>query len=72
MVLMDLKMPIMNGYETTKILKEKNPQLLIIAISAYALPQEVEKAKEFGFESYLTKPIRKDNLIQLLDKYFKN
>ncbi|MCZ8198452.1 MAG: ATP-binding protein [Flavobacterium sp.] len=72
MVLMDLKMPIMNGYETTKKLKEKNPQLPIIAISAYALPQEVEKAKEFGFESYLTKPIRKDSLIQLLDKYYKN
>lgn len=68
LVLMDIKMPVMNGYEAAKIIKSINPSIPIIAQSAYALADE---RAQFGdiFDDYLTKPIRKNTLIQTVLKY---
>jgi PAS domain S-box-containing protein len=70
LVIMDLKMPVMNGYEATKLLKQSNPQLPVVALTAYALPHEIENAKDYGFDAYLTKPVRLDQLTDLIRKYF--
>ena len=65
-VLMDIKMPVMNGYEATKLIKEQRPDLPIIAQSAFTSKEEKEKAKEAGCDSFITKPINKSELIELI------
>lgn len=71
LVLMDIKMPIMNGYEATKIIKSKFPNLPIIAQTAYSTGQERELALRHGCDDFISKPIKKDNLIKILTVQFK-
>ncbi len=66
LVLMDLQMPIMNGYEATKLIKQQHPDLPIIAQSAYSSKEEKEKAREAGCNSFITKPINKTELLNLI------
>jgi CheY-like chemotaxis protein len=68
LVLMDIKMPIMDGYTSTKLIKEKNLAIPIIAQSAYALEHEIKKYKGI-FNDYITKPIQKDLLIKKISQY---
>jgi PAS domain S-box-containing protein len=70
LVLMDIKMPIMNGVEAMKELKEIKPSLPIIAISAFAMESDKQKALEQGFDSYLSKPIDKNLLFNMIDKHY--
>jgi CheY-like chemotaxis protein len=67
-ILMDIKMPILNGYEATKRIREFNTDVTIIAQTAYALSGDNEKAIDAGCNEYITKPINKEILFQLLDK----
>ena len=69
LVLMDLKMPIMNGYEATKLIKEFRPQLPIIAQTAYSTNIEKGKAVLFGCDDFISKPISEDTLSAILNKY---
>jgi len=69
LVLMDIKMPILNGHEAAKQIKEFRPELVIIAQTAYAMEHEREKYSGTAFNEYITKPIYKDKLKQLLTKY---
>jgi CheY-like chemotaxis protein len=68
LVLMDLKMPIMDGYEAIKLIKEFRTKLPIIAQTAYALESDIEKIIESGFDGYLTKPFEYDKLVELVKK----
>ncbi|HEY9169754.1 MAG TPA: PAS domain S-box protein [Lutibacter sp.] len=68
-VLMDIKMPIMNGLEATKIIKGFRPNLPIIATTAYSLTGDEEKFLEAGFDGYYAKPIKKEILDKLIEKY---
>ena len=70
LVLMDLKMPIMNGFEATTSIRAFNSELIIIAQTAYALAGDREKAINAGCTDYITKPINKDTLFELLHFYF--
>jgi PAS domain S-box-containing protein len=70
LVLMDIKMPIMNGIEATKLIKENRPDLPIIAQTAYALEHEISRFKNQGFNYYVTKPIKKDELFTIMSKVF--
>ncbi len=70
LVLMDIKMPYMDGYEATKIIKQINPNTPIIALTAYAMEKERNKGYEAGCNEYIQKPIKQEILLQLLDKYF--
>ena len=67
LILMDIKMPIMNGYEATRRIKATNPKIPIIAQTAYA--HEVDKAKAFenGCDDYISKPFKKDMLISKIN-----
>jgi CheY-like chemotaxis protein len=69
LILMDLKMPEMNGYTATIEIKKINPDIIIIAQTAYALSSDELKAKEVGCDNYIPKPINKNNLFELLSKY---
>ena len=69
LVLMDLKMPVMDGCEATAKIKAFRPNLPVIALTAYALIGDEKRALEAGCDDYLTKPLRKDLLIRKLIHY---
>ncbi|MFV0376385.1 MAG: response regulator [Mangrovibacterium sp.] len=69
LILMDLQMPEMNGYEATRIIKELNPKVPIIAQTAFAMSEDRDKALEAGCDDYLAKPIRSKDLINLVEKF---
>jgi PAS domain S-box-containing protein len=70
LILMDVQMPDMNGYEATKAIREINPDVIIITQSAFGLTGDREKALLAGSNDYITKPIDKNELLVLLNKYF--
>ena len=69
LVLMDMKMPILDGYETTRKLKEFWPELPVIAQTAFARNEEKDKCLEAGCDSYITKPLDFAELKDLLKEY---
>lgn len=71
LVLMDLQMPEMNGYEATQILKKKYPNLPIVAQTAFAMSDDREKAIDAGCDDYLAKPIKSKDLLNVVGKYIK-
>jgi two-component system, sensor histidine kinase len=68
-ILMDIQMPIMDGYEATQRIRESDSQTPIIALTAHALAQHRAEAVTSGFTEFLTKPIRRDVLIETLQKH---
>ncbi len=70
LVLMDIRMPEMNGYEATQHIREFNKDIIIIAQTAFGLAGDREKAIEAGCNDYISKPISKVKLFGLLEKYF--
>jgi len=69
LVLMDIKMPGMDGLEATAEIRKFNKTIPIIAQTAYALSDDDEKAKEAGCNDYISKPINRSKLIELIEKY---
>jgi signal transduction histidine kinase/ActR/RegA family two-component response regulator len=68
LVLMDIKMPILNGLEATKQIKLFRADLPVIAQTAYAYPDDEQKIKDAGCDGYLPKPILKDSLFRLMNE----
>ena len=68
LVLMDIKMPVMNGYEATRQIKQMRPELPVIAQTAFTSKEDMVKAQEAGCVSFITKPIRKNDLLGLVKK----
>lgn len=68
-VLIDIKMPVMNGYEAIKKIREARPSLPIIAQTAFALSNEMLKAFNAGSSDYISKPFKKDQLINVVTKH---
>jgi PAS domain S-box-containing protein len=69
LVLMDIKMPGMNGLEATRRIREFNTEIPIIAHTAYALAGDREKALEAGCNDYISKPILEEELMRKLGSY---
>lgn len=69
LVLMDVQLAGMDGYEVTSKIKELRPDLPIVAQTAYAMVGEKEKSYNAGCDDYLAKPIRPSLLIQTISKY---
>ncbi len=69
LILMDIKMPVMNGYAATMEIRHINPQLPIVAQTAYAFSEDRQKAEAAGCSDYLTKPINSKELFEVLEKY---
>ena len=71
LILMDIKMPEMDGIEATKEIRKLNPSVPIIAQTAYALSGDREKALEAGCNDYITKPLNKTELLKKVKEQLK-
>ena len=69
LILMDIKMPEMDGCDVTKEIRKLNASVPIIAQTAYALEEEKIKSLEAGCNAYITKPINKKDLLCLIDSF---
>jgi len=69
LIFMDIKMPIMNGLDAIQIIKQTHPHIPIIAQSAFAFTDERERCLAVGCDHYLTKPIPKQELIDIFQRY---
>jgi len=69
LVLMDIQMPVMDGYETTRLIKEFNSEIPVIAQTAYALPQDSYKCFDAGCDDYIAKPISIDLFLNKINKF---
>jgi len=68
LVLMDLNMPVMDGYEAMRIIKSKHPKIPIIAQTAYTLTEDRHKCIQAGFNDYISKPINRVALFRLVNE----
>lgn len=69
-ILMDIKMPGFNGYEATRQIREFNKDVFIIAQTAYAQPGDREKCIQAGCDDYISKPINKEKLLEIISNHF--
>ena len=69
MILMDIRMPGMNGLDATRIIKEVSHNTPVVALSAYAFDENVREAKAAGCDEFMAKPFRVENLIEMVRKY---
>ncbi len=69
LVLLDIQMPEMNGYEVLKELKPRENKIPFIAQTAYAMPEDIRSFRQAGFAGYLTKPVSQAKLFGMLEKY---
>ena len=70
LILMDIRMPVMNGYEATRQIRKFNTGVIIIAQTAFALSGDYQMAIDAGCNKYISKPIQKDKLQLLITKIF--
>jgi len=71
LVLMDIKMPIMNGFEALEKIKIIRPELVVVAQTAYASKDDEERIFRAGFSGYITKPISRDKLFEVINQFLK-
>ena len=72
LVLMDVKMPLMNGYEATTLIKKIRPDLPVIVQTAFTSKEERQKAQDAGCDGFITKPVNNDELFVLINKVLNN
>lgn len=70
-IFMDVQMPILNGYEATKIIRKTNFEIPIVAITAGTIQEEQENCLKAGMSDYVSKPIVKGAIEEIISKYFK-
>jgi signal transduction histidine kinase len=70
LVFLDIKMPVLNGIEAFKIINSFNPQLPVIAQTAYASVEDYEKIMQLGFTAYISKPLDKEKIYELINSIF--
>ncbi|QVM92876.1 response regulator [Pseudomonas entomophila] len=71
LVLMDCNMPVMDGYEASRRIRQSGrwPELPIVALTANAMPEERERCRAAGMNDYLAKPFRREELLALIDHW---
>lgn len=70
LVFMDVKMPVMNGLDAFKIIRKFNPDLTVVAQTAYSSAEDKEMILNLGFKNYITKPLNREKIFELLDSFF--
>ncbi len=71
LILMDIRMPDINGTVAMKKIKENYPDIPVVAVTAYAMPGDRQKFIKEGFDDYISKPFKKNELIDLITKFIK-
>jgi CheY-like chemotaxis protein len=69
LVLMDIKLPSMDGYQAYEKIREVKPKLPVIAQTAYAMSGDRAKALRFGFDDYVSKPVARETLAEILSRF---
>jgi PAS domain S-box-containing protein len=69
LVFMDIKMPVMDGHEATREIKKSFPDLPVIALTALSFESDMEKALNSGCNGYLSKPVKRNTLLETVSKY---
>ena len=72
LILMDIKMPNMDGLEATREIKKTHPEIPIIAQTAFAMENDERMSLEAGCNSYLSKPIKANRLLEVLTTFLKS
>ena len=71
LVLMDIKLPKMDGFEATRLIKKNKPDLPIIAVTAYAMEADKKMSIDAGCDNYISKPYKMEELYSLIKTYFQ-
>lgn len=71
LILMDLKMPDMDGFEATRIIKQLRPDLPIVAVTAYAMTGDEIKTYEAGCDGYLSKPFTREQILDTIYQFLQ-
>jgi CheY-like chemotaxis protein len=69
LILMDVRMPEMDGLDATRIIKEVNNKVPIIILSAYAFPENIREAKAAGCDEFMAKPFNVEDLIEKINHF---
>lgn len=69
LILMDIRMPEMNGLDATRIIKEVTPDIPVLALSAYAFEDSIREAKAAGCNEFVSKPFKVEHLLETIEKY---
>jgi two-component system, cell cycle response regulator DivK len=69
LILMDISLPVMDGYQATRMIRQSLDGIPIIGLSANAMQEDVDKAMAAGFTDYITKPVDEDLLIAKVNEY---
>ncbi|TRX36824.1 response regulator [Flavobacterium sp. ZT3R18] len=72
LIFMDIKMPILDGYEAFKKIKQFKPELPIVAQTAHSSTEDKERILKAGFSGYITKPLDKEKIYELINQVFQN
>ena len=71
LILMDIRMPEMNGLDATRIIKEVSGDTPVVALSAYAFEENIREARAAGCDDFLAKPFKVENLIEMVRKHLE-
>jgi CheY-like chemotaxis protein len=69
LILMDIKMPVMNGFETTRKIRASGSNIPVIAVTAYAMHDDRERCLEAGCNDVITKPLHREEILNLVRKW---
>ncbi|MDR6846158.1 ATP-binding protein [Flavobacterium granuli] len=72
LIFMDIKMPVLDGYEAFEIIKKDNPDRIVIAQTAHSSSEVKESIMKAGFSGYITKPLDKEKIFELINQVFQN
>ncbi len=72
LVLMDIRMPVMNGYQATREIRKLNTQVPVISLTAYAMSDDIQKSLDAGCNAHISKPFNPKDLLNKLEVYFRN
>lgn len=70
LICMDLGMPVMDGYEAARRIREVNKEVVIVAISGWGGESEIKRAMDAGFDFHLLKPVKPNDLREVIARYF--
>ena len=70
-ILMDIKMPVLNGLEAFTQIRSINKKTPVIAVTAYAMDEDREQYMQYGFNEYITKPVNKSELLNIINSFFE-